>query len=496
MKTKASTIPNDIPMKIIKEFGVELSFPLADIINRGISFGEYPDIFKTEIVTPVPKEKPTPSPNELRKISGLKNLSKIIETILSEFIIEDMKEKSDPSQYGNTKGISINHYLIKMIHKIYTSVDKNSTKEAYACLAELIDWNQAFDRQCPKLGVQSFIDNGVRPELIPILISYFENRKMIVKWHDKFSSERPLLGGGPQGATLGIIEYTSQCNNNCDFVAEDERYKFVDDMSIIEVINLITTGISSYNFKHHIASDVGIDQKFIPKENLKSQQYLENIEKWTADKKMKLNQNKTKYMIFNFTNNYQFATRLHMNETLLECVNEVKLLGVIITSDLSWSTNTSFLVKKAYARMQILRKLYSFNVSLKDLILIYVIFIRCYLEQSCVVWSSSINQEDSRSIERVQKVALRICLKDGYDNYESALLKVNLETLENRRKDLCTNFAKSCVKNDATKLMFPLNDNTNSQTRNPEKYHVQYARTARLANSAIPYMQRLLNSQS
>ena len=208
-----------------------------------------------------------------------------------------------------------------MINKILTSVDKNSTREAMACLAELIDWNKAFDRQCPKLGVQSFIDNGVRPELIPILINYFQDRRMIVKWHEKFSSERPLLGGGPQGATLGIIEYTSQCNNNADFVESDERYKFVDDLSIIEVINLITIGITSYNFKQHIASDIGVNQVFIPKDNLKSQKYLENIEKWTIDQKMKLNQEKSKYMIFNFTYNYRFSTRLHLNNVLLECVN-------------------------------------------------------------------------------------------------------------------------------------------------------------------------------
>ena len=82
-----------------------------------------------------------------------------------------MKEKADPSQYGNRKGVSTSHYLINMINKILTIVDKNSTREAMACLAELIDWNKAFDCQCPKLGVQSFIDNGVRPELIPILIN-------------------------------------------------------------------------------------------------------------------------------------------------------------------------------------------------------------------------------------------------------------------------------------------------------------------------------------
>ena len=38
MKTKASTITGDIPMKIIKEFGTELAPPLTDIINRSTEF--------------------------------------------------------------------------------------------------------------------------------------------------------------------------------------------------------------------------------------------------------------------------------------------------------------------------------------------------------------------------------------------------------------------------------------------------------------------------
>ena len=80
----------------------------------------------------------------------------------------------DPAQFGNTKGTSNNHYLIK-INRILTALDKNSRREKFAVVANLIDWNKAFPRQCPQLGVQSFIKNGVRPSLIPILISFFQN---------------------------------------------------------------------------------------------------------------------------------------------------------------------------------------------------------------------------------------------------------------------------------------------------------------------------------
>ena len=49
---------------------------------------------------------------------------------------------------------------------------------------------------------------------------------------------------------------------------------------------------------------------------------------------MVLNEKKTKVMIFNFTDNYKFTTKLSLNNTNLEIVQKTKLLGVILTDDL------------------------------------------------------------------------------------------------------------------------------------------------------------------
>ena len=120
-----------------------------------------------------------------------------------------MKSSLDPSQYANQPGLSIQHYLIKFIDKILAALDKNSKGESCAVLATLVDWKQAFPRQCPKLGVESLLLNGVRPALIPVLINYFQGRKMKVKWHGHISKERDLNGGGPQGSSFGIWDYLS-----------------------------------------------------------------------------------------------------------------------------------------------------------------------------------------------------------------------------------------------------------------------------------------------
>ena len=248
-----------------------------------------------------------------------------------------MKEKLDPSQYANQRGLSIEHYLIKFIDRILQALENNLKSEKCAVLATLVDWQQAFPRQCPKLGIESFIKNGVRPSLIPLLINYFQGRKMKVKWHGKLSSERRLKGGGPQGSSFGLWEYLSQSNDNADCVEEQDRFKFVDDLSFLEIIYLLNIGISSYNIKAHVPSDIPTHNQFIQNSNLKSQNYLEKINQWTIKQKMKLNVKKTKTMLFNFSKKHQFATKLNIMNTDIDMVKETTLLGIVITDSLtSW----------------------------------------------------------------------------------------------------------------------------------------------------------------
>ena len=175
----------------------------------------------------------------------------------------------------------------------------------------------------------------------------------------------------------------------------------------------------------------------------------------------------------------------------IEVIGKTRLLGTIITSDLRWEQNTSHIVIKANSRMELIRKASSFGASIDDLKTIYKLFVRSQLEQSAVVWSSSLSDQNKADLERVQRSALKIILGPKYRGYRNAL---NLETLEERRENLCLRFAKKCVRNDKTKSMFPLNKKAHiMKTRDFEKFEVQHANTDRLRKSAIIYMQNLLN---
>ena len=109
---------------------------------------------------------------------------------------------------------------------------------------------------------------------------------------------------------------------------------------------------------------------------------------------MQLNVEKSKMMIFNFTNNYQFSTNVSHNGNDMEVIEETKQPGTVITSDLKWHRNTELLVKRANARMRILHKISVFSAPVEDMVQIYISYIKSILEQSCTVWHSSLIQED------------------------------------------------------------------------------------------------------
>ena len=60
---------------------------------------------------------------------------------------------------------------------------------------------------------------------------------------------------------------------------------------------------------------------------------------------MQILEKKTKAMIINFTHNYQFNTRMKLNDQNIEIVPKMKILGTTITENFSWDENCSSIIK-------------------------------------------------------------------------------------------------------------------------------------------------------
>ena len=105
MDANKATVQGDVPAKLIKQFSAYLAESLRDIYNAGLHRGEYSELYKFEVCTPVPKVHPPQTTAQLRNISGLLNFDKIYEALIAQLIISDMEAQLDPAQFGNQKGI-------------------------------------------------------------------------------------------------------------------------------------------------------------------------------------------------------------------------------------------------------------------------------------------------------------------------------------------------------------------------------------------------------
>ena len=69
-------------------------------------------------------------------------------------------------------------------------------------------------------------------------------------------------------------------------VSESERFRFLDDLSILEIINLLTVGLASFNLKGQVPNDIHTHNQIISSRNLQSQKWLDEICDWTKNRKM------------------------------------------------------------------------------------------------------------------------------------------------------------------------------------------------------------------
>ena len=61
---------------------------------------------------------------------------------------------------------------------------------------------------------------------------------MTVNFNSELSSLFTLIGGGLQGSCTGQECFIVASYDNADFVTQEDRYKYSDDLSILEVVML------------------------------------------------------------------------------------------------------------------------------------------------------------------------------------------------------------------------------------------------------------------
>jgi hypothetical protein len=229
---------------------------------------------------------------------------------------------------------------------------------------------------------------------------------MSVRFNNQESDIFTLIGGGPQGSQLGQETYIVASDDNANHVGKDDRYKFCDDLNILEVV-MLGDVLLEYNFQQHVASDVGVGQAFIDPLLCQTQQHMNTIARWTDDNMMQLNEAKCEYQIFTKART-EFAARFTVNNKHMERKYCAKVLGVWIEESGGWAKNTAELCKRSYAKMSMLSKLKYAGITTAELLEIYKLFVRTSAEYCSVAFHSSLTSKQSRAIEKIQSTSLKV----------------------------------------------------------------------------------------
>jgi len=164
------------------------------------------------------------------------------------------------------------------------------------------------------------------------------------------------------------------------------------------------------------------------------QSNIDSISSWISSHSLTINSSKTKYMFISLRSScLSSLPPLCLNGSTLELVSSYKYLGVIISSNLSWSPHIQSICSKSRKLIGLLFRHFYLHCSPSVLFKLYVSLIRPHLEYCSILWDPSSSVSIS-SLEKVQHFALKLCSKSWSSSYSSLLLQFNCSSLSSRRK--------------------------------------------------------------
>ena len=334
--SKKSLGVGDLPKTILQEFAVELAAPFTDIINCALRTRKFPEIYKRAEIIPLPKCNPPTELTDIRPISKTPIGGKMLESRIMSELQKDIKGKLDYEQYGNTKGSSTTHYLINLIDEAQKNTDIGK-----ATTAITIDYSKAFDYVDHNILVKKIIDLGVRGSVVRLIMSFLCNRQHCTKFNGIKSEFLTITSGVPQGTVSGPQLFVILINGVKNLLVKS--FKFVNDK---------TLAYSYYGDCTNLLQEV-----------------LNIEDRETVKDGMIINEKKCHTITFNFSAKNTPPQNLTLNNNVIEPVNKLKLLGVMISDELKWNENTSFICDKVNKRYYVLHRLKDFVFTKEELII-------------------------------------------------------------------------------------------------------------------------------
>ncbi len=158
-KPKNSNNAQGVSTKMIKHIADEISVPLAHIFNLSLSMGVFPTKLKLCRVVPIFKAGNNMECDNYRPISLLSSISKILEKIVSEKLVQHLTSNNllYVHQYGFLPKKSTEHNLLHVVNYISQALNDGNY-----CTGVFIDLKKAFDVCSHPILLKKLEKMGVR----------------------------------------------------------------------------------------------------------------------------------------------------------------------------------------------------------------------------------------------------------------------------------------------------------------------------------------------
>ncbi|MEW8546207.1 MAG: reverse transcriptase family protein, partial [Candidatus Thiodiazotropha sp.] len=347
LKPNKAPGPDTISPKLIKEGANQLIVPLRKLFNKSLRLKQFPYLWKDANVIPVHKKDSLTKPCNYRPISLLSYLGKLMERCIHKHISNYLKQNNviTTFQSGFQSGDSTVNQLVYLNNTFLNALDKGKEIRIVFC-----DVSKAFDRVWHQGLLFKLKSVGFSGDILEWFSSYLSNRRQRVCFKGTSSSWMHINAGVPQGSILGPTLFLIFINDIVQNIRTNIRL-FADDTSLFKIVDCPINA----------AIELNID--------------LNNIFKWARKWLVDFNAAKTVSLIISKKRIKPNHPELFMGNSSIKEVNQHKHLGLVFSSDATWTNQIKAISEKAWKRIGYLRRL-RFLLDRPSLQKIYTTFIR------------------------------------------------------------------------------------------------------------------------
>ena len=447
--------PDEIPCRLLKELSHELAPVLTAIFSQSLNSGILPKVWSKAFITPVFKKGSRCEPENYRPVSLTCVSCKILEHIICKHIRLHLErhEILTPLNHGFRSKFSCETQLLLTLQDLLGARDTKIQIDL-----AILDFSKAFDTVPHErlLGKMKFY--GINGPILQWTAAFLENREQCVMVDGAKSKPTRVESGVPQGTVLGPLLFLLHINDLPGVVSSQVRL-FADDCLMYRPIRVRDDQVSF-------------------------QQDLLALERWGDTWGMRFNAKKCYIMHISrstspLTNFYSLCNQV------LQSVDDVKYLGVTLTSELSWSPHIDHITHRANSTLGFLRRnLNRCPSKLKETA--YLSLCRSVLEYAAPIWDPFLSK-DKNSLERVQRRAARFVCGDykTTSSVTSMLARLGWKNLQDRRRELRLALLYKIVKGHVAVSADDLYlEKADKRTRanHPHKFKTKAASTKELKN--------------